>query len=924
MVRNPYLTLTGTEEECSYSPGSVKTVKVARAEEVDSVPVLEGEAPITNRPVAYFPESFVEYRFRPDSVIFSESGKQTSAGMKYEQRVRGIHPGSDSAAFYEIARLMDGHYILIIELYSGPIRLLGTTEAPFQFSSDFTTGDKLTDTAQTTWEFYGDSNAPAPTLADLVVTTASPCALLSPSDFLYQPWTIDTGSNYALERIYVDANPGGLITSITSRPDGILYDNTNTAVDTLEWNGAGYYEPANGPWTIVGTWRAVIADIPVSTGSPSTSCEITFNQQFTLANSPPELTFLGWSGLLETGETLSAISAYFDADGDGKNNAATNGSLRWYQADDASGTGETLLATATSYTLVIGNEGKYIELRGVPHANAGATPGAEKKSGWIGPVPLSNEFPVASSLSISGTAEVGSTLTANYTYSDGDGDAIDLAGTDLDWYKYDDAGLTTGETLIQSGNAATGDTYDPVTGDNLKYIAFKITPAAVAGNSPGLTVKSPGVGPVSIPLVKIATLKTHKETSVNIKVAYASTVAYELRLWDDHTDAGAADSVISKTGVGNLDNTIFTFGTAGLEHRIEIWGASASDLHCLDVASMEITYVDLSSAVNMGSSSITLSLNLSSNSISTLALPSTIGNKLGLNLSNAGSFTSLNISGWRFLNQLISINFLSSLTTFVGPTTTTSGDLQYIEFRDLTNCTSTIDLTGCAFRNSFEFQMSGSSSIPGFLLPDLVAAGKTTKAFRLFSMNNVAFTAAHADKIKWEGTIQIYSNSKITDLGSSAAGSFTPTFGATDMILCQLAGMALLTQSIDFSLAANSRTYFNISNLSALGTFTMPTSNDKTFTTFFFNNNNQSNVDISGFTVMSQINSFVFECRDMGLAASVVNNILDHLVTISTSGYTSRTANLAGNAAPTTGPPNGIAAKADLVSVDGFSSVTTA
>lgn len=924
MVRNPYLTLAGTEEECSFSPGSVKTVKVARAEEVVSVPVLEGESPITQRPVAYFPESFVEYHFRPDSVIFTEAGKPTPAGLKYEQRVRGIHPGSDSAAFYEIARLMDGHYILIIELYSGPIRLLGTTESPFQFTSDFTTGDKLTDTVATTWEFYGESSAPAPTLAELVVTTASPCALLSPSDFLYQPWTIDTGSNYALERIYVDANPGGLITSITSRPDGILYDNTNAPVDTLEWNVGGYYEPANGPWTIVGTWRAVIADIQVSTGSPSTSCEITFNQQFTLANSPPELTFIGWTGLLETGNVLTAITAYFDADGDSKNNAATNGSLRWYHADDASGTGETLQATATSYTLVLANEGKYIQLRGIPHANAGATPGAEKKTAWIGPVPLSNEFPVASSLSISGSPLVGSTLTANYTSSDGDGDAEDAAGSVLNWYSYSDAGLTTGETLIQSGNAATGDTYDPVSGDNGKYIAFKITPAAVTGNTPGLTVKSPGVGPVSIPLVKIATLKTHKETSVNIKIAYTSTVAYEVRVWDDHTSAGAADYVINKSGVGNLDNTIYTFGTAGLEHRVEIWGASANDLLCIDVASMEITYVDLSAAINMGSSSTTLTLALNSNIISTLILPAAIGNKLGLNLSSAGSFTSVDISGWRFLDRTLYVNFLSSLTTFTGPTSTTSGDLLFIEFRDLTSCTSTIDLMGCAFRNSFEFQMSGSATIPGFAIPDLVAAGKTTKAFRLFSMSNVAFTKARADKIKWEGTIQIYSNSKITDLGSSGAGTFTPTFGATDMIHVRLTDMALLAQAINFAGAANARTYWNIGNLSSLGTFTMPTSNDKTFTTFFFNNNNQTVVDISGFTVMSQINSFVFECRDMGLSAAQVNNILSHLVTISTSGYTGRTANLLGNAAPTVGPPNGIQAKTDLVAVDGFTSVTTA
>lgn len=78
--------------------------------------------------------------------------------------------------------------------------------------------------------------------------------------------------------------------------------------------------------------------------------------------------------------------------------------------------------------------------------------------------------PVASNVSISGTANVGETLTGNYTYSDANGD---VEGTStFKWYRSDDA-LGKNKTEIEG---ATGKTYALKDADAGKYISFEVTP----------------------------------------------------------------------------------------------------------------------------------------------------------------------------------------------------------------------------------------------------------------------------------------------------------------------------------------------------------------------------------------------------------------------------------------------------------------
>lgn len=484
MLRNPYCVLVGTSEECDYI-GSVKTLKVARVEEIETLPDRSDDgAPVSQAPVGFFPTTFVEYNFLPDTVIFTETGKQSKGGQVYNQKVEGFHAGVASEALYEVARLADGHYILIIELFAGPIRMLGTKDVPFLFNSNFTSGKKSTETAGTLFLFNGQSDFPALTLTTTTTNTSSPCALLTASDWIYQPWDINVGANYRLDKIYVNPNPNGLIIAVTSHPNGTLYDNNNSVIDTLVWNASGWYEPQNGPHTIIGTWRAEIPNLLVNTGSPVTSCSLSFSQEFSLTNSPPEFTFIGFIGVASVGNTLTLLSAYNDVDGD----APGSHDFSFWLADDANGTNETSVSSTSSYTIDPADGGKFIQARGTPKAATGASPGAEVVSAWI---EIPESTPTASNVQISGIPESGETLTGTYDYSDPDGDLEDTGATVKEWFSYTDAAGTIGETSL-----GTGDTYDPVALDHDLYIKFKVTPHAQTGQSPGMTAESAVFGPI--------------------------------------------------------------------------------------------------------------------------------------------------------------------------------------------------------------------------------------------------------------------------------------------------------------------------------------------------------------------------------------------------------------------------------------------
>src|SRR6266498_443545 len=105
-----------------------------------------------------------------------------------------------------------------------------------------------------------------------------------------------------------------------------------------------------------------------------------------------------------------------------------------------------------------------------------------------------NVAPVASAVSISGTAEYGQLLTGNYTYNDADGD---LQGTST--FRW----LRNGTTVV-----GTNQTYTAVGADVGQTLTFEVTPVAASGISPGTAVQSSAVAIGKAPLTVTASSHT--------------------------------------------------------------------------------------------------------------------------------------------------------------------------------------------------------------------------------------------------------------------------------------------------------------------------------------------------------------------------------------------------------------------------------
>ncbi|WP_225999969.1 S-layer homology domain-containing protein [Paenibacillus sp. BJ-4] len=97
--------------------------------------------------------------------------------------------------------------------------------------------------------------------------------------------------------------------------------------------------------------------------------------------------------------------------------------------------------------------------------------------------------PVATNVSITGTAQAGQTVTGSYTYSDDDGDLESVTGSVYQWYSGSESD-GSGKTPIAG---ATGLTYTITDADIGKYLFFEVTPKAQTGMPAGIAVVSSGL-----------------------------------------------------------------------------------------------------------------------------------------------------------------------------------------------------------------------------------------------------------------------------------------------------------------------------------------------------------------------------------------------------------------------------------------------
>ncbi len=220
------------------------------------------------------------------------------------------------------------------------------------------------------------------------------------------------------------------------------------------------------------------------------------------------------SGMAKVGSTLTGNYTYSDANNDPQGTSI----FKWYRSTSSNGSSAIVISGATGSSYVLNNSdfGKYIGFAVIPVAITGTSLGSEVKvAAFTGPV--TDEPPVASNVTQSGTAKVGNTLTGSYTYSDVDGNTEGVSV--FKWYR--SASSNGSSATVISG--ATGRNYTLSKSDFGQYIGFSVTPVASAGTLLGSEVK---VVTLSGPVIDDAPVASNVTQSGSLSFGSVLTGSY--------------------------------------------------------------------------------------------------------------------------------------------------------------------------------------------------------------------------------------------------------------------------------------------------------------------------------------------------------------------------------------------------------------
>ncbi|MBP7806551.1 hypothetical protein KA057_02620, partial [Candidatus Gracilibacteria bacterium] len=129
-------------------------------------------------------------------------------------------------------------------------------------------------------------------------------------------------------------------------------------------------------------------------------------------------------------------------------------------------------ATSTTYTLVVADQGHVISFEVTPRTTVAPTTGSVAVSVATSAIVAASTAPSASGVSISGTAQVGQSLTGSYTYADVNNDVE--SGSTFRWLR---------DGVVIAG--ATSTTYTLVVADQGHVISFEVTPRTTVAPTTG-------------------------------------------------------------------------------------------------------------------------------------------------------------------------------------------------------------------------------------------------------------------------------------------------------------------------------------------------------------------------------------------------------------------------------------------------------
>ncbi|MBS1661752.1 MAG: hypothetical protein JST68_11965 [Bacteroidetes bacterium] len=102
------------------------------------------------------------------------------------------------------------------------------------------------------------------------------------------------------------------------------------------------------------------------------------------SNKAPEARSITVDGTVKAAETVTVHYTYFDAE----SNPESGTSFQWYVAGDTTGGAVTPISGATngSYVIQASDRTKFLRVGVTAKASSGVSPGAEVRSGWLGPI----------------------------------------------------------------------------------------------------------------------------------------------------------------------------------------------------------------------------------------------------------------------------------------------------------------------------------------------------------------------------------------------------------------------------------------------------------------------------------------------------------------------------------------------------------
>ena len=235
------------------------------------------------------------------------------------------------------------------------------------------------------------------------------------------------------------------------------------------------------------------------------------------------------TGTAQVGDTLTAVTSGIE-DADGLDNAAF--AYQWL-ADDA----EIDSATASSYTLVAADAGKAIKVRVSFTDDAGnGEQITSAGTGAVAPAPPPPNTPATGLPTITGTAQVGETLTADTTgISDDDG--LDNAAFAYQWLA-DDAEI----------NGANASTYTLADDDEGKAIKVRVSFTDDAGNDEELTSAATSAVATAVVNPPLTASAQNVPSSHDGSATFIFELRFSEELVSDFSYVTMRDNVLTVTG----------------------------------------------------------------------------------------------------------------------------------------------------------------------------------------------------------------------------------------------------------------------------------------------------------------------------------------------------------------------------------------